>query len=122
MLFAQDSFVMREDRRIGLTFFHSAATCLHEPEARRKASRRTSRGSGGPTNGTWSAAVKSWPGVNSRSKCNAPGKRKGRSGTLTNLLPRRDCHALSPDHPRGAVYARYAAETRAKAFEQRDRS
>src|SRR6266571_5228342 len=42
------------------TFFHSAATCLHEPEARRTASRRTSRGSGGPTNGTWSAAVKSW--------------------------------------------------------------
>src|SRR5205814_8686932 len=43
-----------------LTFFHSAATCPHEPEARRTASRRTSRGSGGPTNGTWSAAVKSW--------------------------------------------------------------
>ena len=29
------------------TFFHSAATCLHDPEARRNASRRTSRGSGG---------------------------------------------------------------------------
>jgi len=42
------------------SFFHSAATCLHEPEARRIASRRTSRESGGPANGTWSAAVKSW--------------------------------------------------------------
>jgi len=41
------------------TFFHSAATCPHEPEARRTASGRPSRGSGGPTNGTWSAAVKS---------------------------------------------------------------
>ena len=47
-------------RMIRLTFFHSAATCPHEPEARRTASRRPSRGSGGPTNGTWSAAVKSY--------------------------------------------------------------
>src|SRR5689334_13295514 len=45
---------------IGLTFFHSADTCPHDPDARRTATRRASRGSGGPTNGTWSAAVKSW--------------------------------------------------------------
>src|SRR5205085_876459 len=42
------------------TFFHSAATCLHSPAARRVASRKTRRGSAGPANGTWSAAVKSW--------------------------------------------------------------
>src|SRR5438067_7958354 len=58
--------------------------------------------------------------VNSRSKCNAARKRKGRSGTLTNLRPRRDRHALSPDHPRRAVYARYAAETSATALAGRD--
>src|SRR5437016_10123164 len=50
-------------REIGLTFFRSAATYLHGPEARRNASRRPSRGSGGPANGTWSAAVKSWPAL-----------------------------------------------------------
>src|SRR5438552_5285815 len=46
--------------RGGLTFFHSAATCLHSPAARPAGSRQTRRGSAGPTNGTWSAAVKSW--------------------------------------------------------------
>src|SRR5438552_17047158 len=46
--------------RGGLTFFHSAATCLHSPAARRAASRQARRGSAGPANGTWSAAVKSW--------------------------------------------------------------
>src|SRR5205085_9117051 len=48
------------DIHVCLTFFHSAATCLHSPTARRAASRKMSRGSGGPTNGTWLAAVKSW--------------------------------------------------------------
>ena len=35
-------------RGVRPSFFHSAATCLHDPEARRNASRETSRGSGGP--------------------------------------------------------------------------
>src|SRR6059036_1741973 len=51
---------VRPRNSLGLTFFRSAATCLHSPAARRKASRQTRRGSAGPTNGTWSAAAKSW--------------------------------------------------------------
>src|SRR5205085_10621573 len=46
-----------------LTFFRSAATCLHSPAARRAASRKTRRGSAGPANGTWSAAAKSSAGL-----------------------------------------------------------
>ena len=55
-------------RSVRPTFFHSAATCPHDPEARRNASRRTSRGSGGPANGTWSAAVKSWAARRGRTR------------------------------------------------------
>src|SRR5213593_1091149 len=46
-----------------LTFFRSAATCLHSPAARPEGSRKTRRGSAGPTDGTWSAAAKSWAAV-----------------------------------------------------------
>src|SRR5437868_1875218 len=47
--------------RDGLTFFHSAATCLHVPGAQNKHFKRSPAGSaGGPANGTWSAAVKSY--------------------------------------------------------------
>src|SRR5213075_1129688 len=42
------------------TFFRSAARGLHDPAARRAASRKTRRGSAGPANGRESAAAKSW--------------------------------------------------------------
>src|SRR5438045_5459197 len=40
------------DNRFHRTFFRSAAACLHEPQARRNASRRPSRASGRPHHGT----------------------------------------------------------------------
>src|SRR5205085_3891543 len=50
-----------------LTFFHSAATCLHVPGGQNRHFKRSPAGSaGGPANGTWSAAVKSWPARISR--------------------------------------------------------
>src|SRR5207247_11361757 len=45
---------------VGPTFFRSAARGLHGPAARRKASRKTRRGSAGPANGRASAAAASW--------------------------------------------------------------
>ncbi len=44
---------------VRLTFFRSAARGLHAPAARRAASRKASRGSGGPAYGRASAAAKS---------------------------------------------------------------
>src|SRR5436190_17788514 len=58
--------------------------------------------------------------ANSRTKCNRASARRGRSGTLTNLPPRRDRHDLSPDHPRREIYARRASQ--ARLFERRDGS
>ena len=51
----------RIERAVGPTFFRSAARGLHVPAARCAASRKTRRGSAGPTNGRASAAAKSWP-------------------------------------------------------------
>src|SRR5437868_5580897 len=51
----------KNERAVGPTFFHSAATCLHVPRAQNRHFKRSPAGSaGGPANGTWSAAVKSY--------------------------------------------------------------
>src|SRR5262249_60334214 len=47
--------------RTAQQFCHSAARGLQRAAARRAASRKTRRGSAGPTNGRASAAMASWP-------------------------------------------------------------
>src|SRR5437764_1159404 len=70
---------------VALTFFHSAATCLHVPARLTLESTKHEGRKPRTSERHVVGCCEQLGGVNSRSKCNAPRRKRGRSGTLTNL-------------------------------------